>query len=299
MATAVTTAEASAQGPLERRTGRLDWLINFARRQPVGAVAGVLCILLVVIALSANSLAPYAAAKVGLPRLHAPSVSYPFGTDNLFRDMFSRVLIGSQISLGVGFASVLIGTVLGTLFGLTSGFLGGWLDLVVNRFMDTIMAFPPLVLAIFFLSIFRPSFFTVTLAIGIIITPTTARIVRGSVLSVRQLQYIEAANALGAGNLRIMLRHVLPNVTAPIIVIASIQIGNAILAEAALSFLSLGIASDAHPSWGKMLQDTRSVWQAAWWTAVMPGAAISIAVLSFNMFGDALRDALDPRLRGA
>ncbi|HEY8836569.1 MAG TPA: ABC transporter permease, partial [Dehalococcoidia bacterium] len=158
---------------------------------------------------------------------------------------------------------------------------------------------PPLVLAIFFLSIFRSSFLTVTLAIGIIITPTTARIVRSSVLSVRQLNYIEAANALGAGNLRIMLRHVLPNVTAPIIVIASIQVVNAILAEAALSFLSLGIASDAHPSWGKMLQDTRAVWEAAWWTAVMPGAAISLAVLSFNMFGDALRDALDPRLRGS
>jgi peptide/nickel transport system permease protein len=165
--------------------------------------------------------------------------------------------------------------------------------------MDTIMAFPPLILAIFFLTIFEPSFISVSTAIGIIITPTTARIVRGSVLTVRQLQYVEAALSLGGSHWRLMLRHILPNVVAPIIVIASIQIGNAILAEAALSFLSLGIATDANPSWGKMLQDTRSVWERAWWTAVMPGAAISLAVLSFNLFGDALRDVLDPRLRGS
>jgi peptide/nickel transport system permease protein len=299
VSTAVTAVDSPAESAFVRRASLLSPVLKFARRKPVGAAAGLLCIILILIALSANTLAPYPAAKLGLPRLHAPSLSYPLGTDNLFRDMFSRVLIGSQISLGIGIASVLVGTLAGTLFGLASGYVGGWLDLSVNRFLDAVMAFPPLVLAIFFLSIFRSSFLTVTLAIGIIITPTTARIVRSSVLSVRQLNYIEAANALGAGNLRIMLRHVLPNVTAPIIVIASIQVGNAILAEAALSFLSLGIASDAHPSWGKMLQDTRSVWQAAWWTAVMPGAAISLAVLSFNMFGDALRDALDPRLRGS
>ncbi len=136
-----------------------------------------------------------------------------------------------------------------------------------------------------------------SLAIGLIIAPTTARIVRGAVLSIRTLQYIEAAEATGNSTLRIMWRHVLPNVVAPIIVIASVQIGNAILAEAALSFLGLGIGDDSHPSWGKMLQDTRGVWQAAWWTAVMPGMAISLAVLSFNVFGDALRDVLDPRLR--
>ncbi len=166
------------------------------------------------------------------------------------------------------------------------------------------LAFPPLVLAIFFLSIFNPergyslrSFLMVSLAIGIIITPTTARIVRGAVLSIRNLQYVEAAEALGNGPLRMMLRHVLPNVAAPIIVIASIQVGNAILAEAALSFLALGIADAAHPSWGGMLQDTRQVWLEAWWTAVVPGAAISVAVLAFNLFGDALRDVLDPRLR--
>lgn len=290
--------------PQAFRTGRragfgpLHTLSKLARKNPVGAVAGVLCVLLILVAIFANALAPTAPDKVGTLKLAAPSLVHPFGTDNLFRDIFSRIIVGSRISLGIGFAAVFVGTLLGTFFGLISGYIGGWTDLGVNRVMDTVMAFPPLVLAIFFLSIFRPTFITVSMAIGIIITPATARIVRGSVLSVRNLQYIEAAKSLGTSQLRIMLRHVLPNVLAPIIVIASIQIGNAILAEAALSFLSLGIATASHPSWGKMLQDTRQVWQAAWWTAVMPGAAISVAVLSFNLFGDALRDVLDPRLRG-
>jgi peptide/nickel transport system permease protein len=298
MATATATSE-STREVLTGGSSVLGGLRRFARRQPVGAAAGLVCILLILVAVFAHALAPYPPAKVGLPRLHAPSADFPFGTDNLFRDMYSRTLVGSQISLGVGFASVLIGTLLGTFLGLTSGYSGGWLDLSINRVIDTVMAFPPLVLAIFFLSIFRPSFVTVVLAIGIIITPTTARIVRGSVLATRHLPYVEAARSLGMSDRRIVLRHILPNVTAPIIVIASVQIGNAILAEAALSFLSLGIATDAHPSWGKMLQDTRSVWQQAWWTAVVPGLAISLAVLAFNLFGDALRDALDPRLRGS
>jgi ABC-type dipeptide/oligopeptide/nickel transport system permease subunit len=272
---------------------------NFIRKKPVGAAAAALCIALVLVAIFAPALAPYPPEKVGFPRLAPPQAAFPFGTDNLFRDMFSRIIVGSRISLGIGFAAVAVGTLLGATFGLVSGYIGGGVDMGVNRVMDTVQAFPPLVLAIFFLSIFRPTFITVSLAIGIIIMPATARIVRGSVLSIRGLQYIEAARCIGTTDARIMLRHVLPNVMAPIIVIASIQIGNAILAEAALSFLSLGIATDAHPSWGKMLQDTRAVWQAAWWTAVIPGAAISLAVLGFNLFGDALRDVLDPRLRGS
>lgn len=298
----MTTTTAAPQITVSLRPPRrspLHALGRLARRKPVGAAAALVCLLLVLIAVFADVIAPQGADQIGNPKLAPPSLRYPFGTDNLFRDMYSRILIGSRISLGVGFAAVLVGTMLGTTFGLVSGYIGGWVDLIVNRVMDTVMAFPPLVLAIFMLSIFKPSFISVSTAIGIIITPTTARIVRGSVLTVRNLQYVEAATALGGSHARIMLRHVLPNVVAPIIVIASVQIGNAILAEAALSFLSLGIATDAHPSWGKMLQDTRSVWERAWWTAVVPGAAISVAVLSFNLFGDALRDVLDPRLRGS
>lgn len=284
----------------ELRAGRRGpaALWRLARRKPVGALAGLICVALVLVAVFARQLAPYDPAKPGTQRLKPPSAQHWFGTDNLFRDIYSRILVGSRVSLGVGFSAVLVGTLSGALVGLISGYSGGWVDLLMNRLMDTIMAFPPLILAMFVLSVFRPSFVSVSMAIGIIIMPATARIVRGAVLSIKTLQYVEAAAALGSSHLRIMLRHVLPNVVAPIIVIASIQVGNAILAEAALSFLSLGISTDAQPSWGKMLQDTRQFWQAAWWTAVMPGAAISIAVLSFNLFGDALRDVLDPRLRG-
>ena len=294
-----TTVARAQQISLRPEHHPLQVLTRAARKKPIGAVACVICILLILTAIFADQLAPYPPARVGFPRLAAPSLAHPFGTDNLFRDIFSRIIVGSRISLGIGFAAVAVGTLLGVTLGLLSGYIGGWVDLGVNRVLDTVMAFPPLVLSIFFLSIFRPTFFTVSLAIGIIITPATSRIVRGAVLSVRGLPYVEAAHSIGMSQLRIMLRHVLPNVVAPIIVIASIQIGNAILAEAALSFLALGIATDTNPSWGKMLQDTRQVWQAAWWTAVMPGAAISIAVLSFNLFGDALRDILDPRLRGS
>lgn len=296
----------SSQIFLTPRRSKLSSLGRVARRKPVGAAAGIVCILLVVIAILADVLAPHAPGELGFARLHAPSLEHPFGTDNLFRDQFSRILVGSRISLGIGFGAVFIGTLFGTLLGLLSGYFGGWVDLTVSRFIEVLLGFPPLVLALFFLAVFKDSkgyslenFFWVSLAIGIIITPTTARIVRGSVLSIRNLQYIEAAVSIGNTAPRIMLRHVLPNVVAPIIVIASIQIGNAILAEAALSFLGQGIADDSHPSWGKMLQDTRSVWQSAWWVSVVPGAAISIAVLSFNLFGDALRDVLDPRLRSS
>lgn len=293
---------------LRQRPHRARSLWRIARRKPVGAVAGLVCIGLVLVAVFATFIAPQAPDVVDPiknPRLTAPVLfAHPFGTDNLFRDIYSRILVGSRISLGVGFAAVALGTVIGAALGMVSGYFSGWVDLAVSRLLEIVLGFPPLVLAIFFLSIFNThkgyslhSFILVSLAIGIIIAPTTARIVRGSVLSIRNLQYVEAAISIGNSSPRIMWRHVLPNVVAPIIVIASIQIGNAILAEAALSFLSLGIADDSHPSWGKMLQDTRSVWTQAWWTAVMPGAAISVAVLAFNLFGDALRDVLDPRLR--
>jgi len=289
---------------LPTRRGWAGRLWRTARSKPVGSIAGLVCIFLVLVAIFASQLAPHPVDAAKFPRLQSPSPDYPFGTDNLFRDQFSRVIVGSRISIGVGFGSVLVGTLLGTFLGLVSGYMGGWMDLVIGRLLDVMLGFPPLVAAVFFLTIFKTdsgystsSFLLVCAAIGIIITPTTARIVRGSVLSIRNLQYIEAAESIGSTSMRVMMRHVLPNVVAPIIVIASIQIGNAILAEAALSFLGLGIQDASHPSWGGMLQDTQNWWQLAWWTCVVPGLTISIAVLSFNLFGDALRDVLDPRLR--
>lgn len=269
------------------------------RRNPVGAVAGVLCLLLIVLAIVGPMIAPYAADKTGFARLQAPTASHPFGTDNLFRDMFSRVIVGARNSLGVGFASVAVSTLLGVAFGVTSGYFGGWWDLIVGRVVEVMLSYPAIVFVIFFLTIFQPSFPTICVAIGLILTPGTTRIVRSATISVRHLQYIEAAVTLGARPLRILRVHVLPNVTASIIVVASVQIGIAILVEATISFLGLGISSARNPSWGRMLQETRPVWQVAWWTSIVPGAAISMAVLCFNIFGDALRDALDPRLRGS
>jgi peptide/nickel transport system permease protein len=212
--------------------------------------------------------------------------------------MYSRIIVGARNSLGIGFASVAVGLVLGVTFGLTSGYFGRWWDLTVSRSVDVMLAYPAVVFIIFFVTIFQPSFPTIAVAIGLILMPGTVRVVRSATISVRHQQYIEGAVAVGSRPLRVLLRHVLPNVTAPIIVIASVQIGIAILIEATISFLGLGVSSASNPSWGRMLQETRPVWQAAWWTAVIPGAAISLAVLSFNIFGDALRDALDPRLRG-
>ena len=289
---------------LRPRPGPFKTLWRLARKKPVGAIAGVVCIVLILVAVFASQIAPHPVDEQGFPRLQSPSLDYPMGTDNLFRDMFSRIVVGSRISLGVGFTAVFVGTMIGAMLGVVGGYLGGWPDLIFGRVLDVMLGFPPLVFLIFFLSIFNSeggyslkSFVLISVGIGVIIAPTTARIVRGAVLSIRTLQYIEAAQSIGNTTPRIMLRHILPNVVAPIIVIASIAIGNAILAEAALSFLGLGIANASHPSWGAMLQDTRAVWQRAWWTAFMPGLAISAAVLSFNLFGDALRDVLDPRLR--
>ena len=304
MSSTAGTARPIPSYELRARRGPLKQLWLTGRRKPVGAVAAVICLILILVAIFATQLSPHAVDAQRFPRLHAPSATYPMGTDNLFRDMFSRIVVSSRISLGVGFGAVFVGTVIGTVLGMLGGYLGGWVDLLIGRLLDVMLGFPPLVFLIFFLSIFNSrggysmrSYLLVSLAIGIIIAPTTARIVRGSVLGIRNLQYIEAALCIGNSTNRIMWRHVLPNVVAPIIVIASIQIGNAILAEAALSFLGLGIANATHPSWGAMLQDTRAVWERAWWTAFMPGLAISLAVLSFNLFGDALRDVLDPRLR--
>lgn len=302
-----TIAESARPVPtieLRQRKSAVTRLGRVARNKPIGAAAGIICILLILIAIFAGQLTPHPVDEQAFPRLQSPSFTYPMGTDNLFRDMFSRILVGSRISLGVGFAAVFVGTIIGAFLGMVGGYLGGWVDLAIGRLLDVMLGFPPLVFLIFFLSIFNnqggyslKSFLLISLAIGVIIAPTTARIVRGAVLSIRNLQYIEAAQSIGNTTPRIMARHVFPNVMAPIIVIASIQIGNAILAEAALSFLGLGIANANHPSWGALLQDTRAFWQQAWWTAFMPGLAISVAVLSFNLFGDALRDVLDPRLR--
>jgi peptide/nickel transport system permease protein len=279
--------------------GTLGGVVRAARRNPLGAIAGLACISLVLLALLGPSIAPYSANDTSFPRLAAPSLDHPFGTDNLFRDMFSRVLVGARNSLGVGFAAVFVSTLIGVILGIGSGYVGGASDLVVSRIMDIMLAYPGLVFLIFVVTIFGPTFLSISVAIGLYMTPSATRIIRSATIGVRHQQFIEAALSVGCSPMRIMVRHVFPNVASSIIVIATIQIGAAILAEAALSFIGLGVSSAQNPSWGRMLQETKPVWQAAWWTAVVPGLAITFTVLVFNLFGDALRDALDPRLRGS
>jgi peptide/nickel transport system permease protein len=268
------------------------------RRKPLGLAAAVLLVLLVFTAIFADVLAPYDPLETRPEiRLQAPSRAHLFGTDDIGRDVLSRVIYGSRISLWVGLLAVGIGTVAGMIIGLACGYWEGQLDLVLQRVMDALMAIPGLVLALAIVSVLKPNTTNAMLAIAVVIIPGNSRIVRGAVLSAKQNRYVEAAQALGCRHPHILVNHILPNVTAPILVIASIWLGNAILIEASLSFLGLG-TQPPDPSWGLMLSSTgRAFMEQAPWLAIFPGLAISLAVLAFNLFGDTLRDAWDPKLR--
>jgi peptide/nickel transport system permease protein len=291
--------ESVAQLPPFQAAGWRTTVLRAMRKDPTGALAGLVCLMLVVLAFIGPSIAPYDPNNTSLPLLEAPSLSHPLGTDNLFRDLFSRIIYGARNSLGVGFASVGVSLVLGVCLGVASGYLRGVWDAVVSSLVNVMFSYPSLVLVIFLVTVFGQEFIVISIAIGLILTPYTIRVVRSAAIQVSSLQYIEAATAVGNSHFRIMYRHVLPNVMPYVIVVASVNIGLAILIEASVSFLGLGVSSDTNPSWGRMLQETRAVWQKAWWTAIVPGAAISVAVVAFNVFGDALRDWLDPRLRGS
>jgi peptide/nickel transport system permease protein len=284
------------QTPSILRPGQALW--GMLKRKPLGLAAASLIGLLVFTAIFAHVLAPYdpLSAQPEI-RLAPPSWDHPFGTDDIGRDVFSRIIHGTRISLWVGLLAVGIGTVAGTIVGLMSGYWEGWLDLVLQRVMDAVMAIPALILALAIVSVLTPSTTNAMLAIAVVIIPGNSRIVRGAVLSAKQNPYVEAAQALGCPHLRILGSHILPNVAAPILIIASIWLGNAILIEASLSFLGLGTQPPT-PSWGLMLSSTgRAFMEQAPWLAIFPGLAISLAVLAFNLFGDALRDAWDPKLR--
>ena len=273
-------------------------LWNVMRRKPLGLASALLLLGLVLTAIFADVLAPYDPLETQPEiRLQAPSRAHPFGTDDIGRDVFSRVVHGARISLWVGLLAVGIGTFAGMIIGLACGYWEGRLDIILQRVMDAIQAIPGLVLALAIVSVLKPSTTNAMLAIAFVIIPGNSRIVRGAVLSAKQNRYVEAAQALGCRQLKIVITHILPNVTAPILVIASIWLGNAILIEASLSFLGLGTQPPT-PSWGLMLSSTgRAFMEQAPWLAIFPGLAISLAVFGFNLFGDTLRDAWDPKLR--
>ena len=280
------------------------WALSIlVRRKPLGAASALILCGLVVVAILAPVLAPYDPYKFnlnerGLPsRLQPPNAKFLCGTDPLGRDVLSRIVYGSRVSLIVGFASVAIGTLLGTLLGLVSGYWEGGVDQVLQRAVDTMMALPGIVLALAVVSVLGQSLTNIILVIGLVIAPGASRVVRGTVLSIKQNTFIDAAYAAGASSWRIVLRHILPNAFAPILIIASVWLGNAIVIEAALSFLGLGTPPPT-PTWGGMLSgEGRRNLETAPYLAIFPGLAISIVVLAFNMLGDALRDLLDPRLR--
>jgi peptide/nickel transport system permease protein len=274
--------------------------LRFCRRKPLGAIGAVLVIGLIVMAAFAEQIAPYPYDdSIRGARMKPPSAQFWMGTDNIGRDVWSRVVYGARISVTVGFATVALATVLATAIGISSAYLGGAYDIVVQRVVDAWMSFPALVIVLSLLAALGPGLLNLILALSILGAAGTSRVIRGAALSTMQNPYVEAARALGAGHARVILRHVLPNVMATIIILATIGLGTVILAESALSFLGFGIPPP-YPSWGGMLSGSgRSFMYHAPWMALFPSAAISLAVFGFNMFGDALRDILDPRLRGA
>ncbi|MSQ22047.1 MAG: ABC transporter permease [Dehalococcoidia bacterium] len=289
---------------IEPRVGRriqrsLAGLATFARRQPLGAIGLVVIVASLLAAVLANWVAPYD-PNVGTAddRLVGPSAKYFFGTDHQGRDQFSRIVYGTRISLMVSFFSIALGTGGGYLLGIISGYIGGKFDILFQRVMDAILAFPSLLLALVLVAVLSPGIDKVIIAIAIAYTPRAARVSRGVVLSLKENVYVDAARVIGASPTRIMLRHVLPNSLAPFLVLASVALGSAILTEAALSYLGLGVPPP-HSSWGQMMSGAaQSFATIAPWLIIFPGVAIAVLVLGFNLFGDALRDVWDPKLRG-
>jgi peptide/nickel transport system permease protein len=277
-------------------------LARKAARNWLGLIGGGIFLAVALIAIFADAVAPYSPTAIDLRARLAPpawieggSLAHPLGTDNLGRDILSRVIHGSRISLAVGLAAVAIGAMIGSFVGAVAGYFGGAVDAALSWLINVQLSFPFTLLAIFLLATFGGGFVPVVLVLALATWVNYARIVRGQVMSIRAQDYVEAARTVGVGTARILRRHVLPNTTSPIIVVASFSMAQAILTEAALSFLGVGVDS-ATPSWGNMLNDGRDYLQNAWWMATMPGIAIAVTVLGGNLFGDWLRDYLDPRL---
>ena len=266
-------------------------------RNKLTVLGAILLLFLMAMAVLAPWVATHNPFKLNIKeRFQPPSSSHFFGTDGYGRDLFSRVVYGAVIALRVGFLSIIVAMTAGILLGLFSGYYRGWIDTVVMRIMDAILSFPIILLAIGIMAVLGAGFANLMIALGVVYTPRFARLVRSSVLSIREKEYIEAARVTGCSDVHILFVHILPNCWAPVIIQATISFGYAILWEAALSFLGLG-APPPSPSWGSLLADGKEVLSRAPWLTYFPGAAIALAVLSLNLFGDGLRDVLDPRFK--
>jgi peptide/nickel transport system permease protein len=286
--------------PFRERGPFAGFLQRLFREKPLGAIGGVIFVLFLLCGIFAGVLAPHGFNEINpVNRMQPPSLEFPFGTDNLGRDMLSRVLYGAQLSVIIGFCAAGLATVLSVLIGITTGYLGGRFDMIVQRIVDAWMTFPDLVILIVVVSVVGPGMPQVIVILGLLYGIAGSRIIRGAVVSVRENMYVHAAQSIGAGTPRILWLHILPNVMAPVIVLFTTRVGAVILAEAGLSFLGLGVPPPA-PTWGGMLSGTgRAYMYQGPWLALAPGLALTIVVYAVNMFGDALRDLLDPRMRGS
>ena len=284
---------------LRKEAQKEKWKTAFSTltKNKAAVIGGIVIIFYILMMIFAPFIAPYDPFDISLEdKLTPPSFEHWMGTDDKGRDIFSRILYGSRLSIGVGFTSVLFGAFFGITLGLLAGYYGKWIDTIISRILDVMLAFPGILLALAIISALGPSLINVTIAVGVFSIPLFARIVRGSTMEVKQLEYIDAIRTLGANDFTIIFVHILPNILSPIIVQGSMRLATAILSAAGLSFLGLG-AQPPSPEWGAMLSSGRDFIFSAPYMAVFPGLMISILVLGFNLFGDGLRDALDPRMK--
>jgi len=286
--------------PPKRHHWILDLFIQLVKTKPLGAFGGFLVLCMVMTAVFASVIAPYGPNEIhGEKVVQPPSGTFYFGTDALARDVFSRIVHGARVSLMVGFGAVGLSILLSTIIGVLSGYIGGFFDTMIQRCVDAIMSFPWLIIMLMVMALLGPGIRNVIFALALAGFAGGSRVIRGAVLAIKESEYVMAARAVGCKQWMVILRHILPNVAAPIIVLGTLGLGNVILAESALSFLGFGVPPPA-PSWGRMLSgDGLDYMLQAPGLAIFPGLAISIAVFGFNMLGDALRDLLDPRLTGA